>query len=151
MIYVKIGPWLNSNHWPLEPRATALPTEPPQPLPPPNFFFRILAEIRPSKAFVQLNLIFKNGLTTNSQESSLATFCDTKSFWFGFPPVWPDWAIWWPIFCSSWCYKTFFGGNLDFPKLRYSKKFVLLHEPAQKCENNAIFKQKYTLKLLIAL
>ena len=26
----------------------------------------------------------------------------------------------------------------------------MMHEPAQKCENNAIFKQNYSLKLFIA-
>ena len=30
------------------------------------------------------------------------------------------------------------------PKLRNGKKFVLISEPAQKCENNAIFKQNFT-------
>ena len=30
------------------------------------------------------------------------------------------------------------------------KKFVLMSEPALKCENNASFKQIYTLKLFIA-
>ena len=38
--------------------------------------------------------------------------------------------------------KLFFGGKLDSPKLRNQKKFVLMSEPALKCENNAIFKQK---------
>ena len=28
-----------------------------------------------------------------------------------------------------------FGGNLDFPKIKTLKKFVLMPEPAQKCEN----------------
>ena len=46
--------------------------------------------------------------------------------------------------------KLFFGGKLDSPKLRNQKKFVLMSEPALKCENNAIFKQIHTLKLLIA-
>ena len=36
-----------------------------------------------------------------------------------------------------------------FPKLRNLKKFVLMSEPEQKCENNAVFKQNYTAKLLI--
>ena len=35
------------------------------------------------------------------------------------------------------------------PKLRNLKKFVLMSEPEQKCENNAVFKQNYTAKLLI--
>ena len=51
--------------------------------------------------------------------------------------------------CSR-CYKTFFWGNLDFPKLRYWIKFVPMSEPALKCENNAIFKQNYTPKLCIS-
>jgi len=37
------------------------------------------------------------------------------------------------------------------PKLRNWTKFVLMSEPAQKCENNAIFKQHYTLELFLAL
>ena len=38
------------------------------------------------------------------------------------------------------------------PKLRNGKMFVLMSEPAQKCENNErFFKQNYTLKLLIGL
>ena len=43
-----------------------------------------------------------------------------------------------------------FGGNLDSPKLRNRKTFVLMSEPALKCENNVIVKQIYTLKLFIA-
>ena len=35
------------------------------------------------------------------------------------------------------------------PKLIHWKKFVLMSEPALKCENNAIFNQNYTLKLVI--
>ena len=34
-------------------------------------------------------------------------------------------------------------GNLDFPNIKKLKKFVLMSKPAQKCENNAIFKQNY--------
>ena len=45
---------------------------------------------------------------------------------------------------------NFFGGNLDSPKLRNVKKFVLMSKLTLKCVNNAIFKQIYTLKLLIA-
>ena len=36
------------------------------------------------------------------------------------------------------------------PKLRNGKKFVLMSKLAHKCVNNAILKQIYTLKLLIA-
>ena len=36
-------------------------------------------------------------------------------------------------------------------KLRNGKKFVTMSESAQKCENQAIFKQNYTLELFIAL
>ena len=43
----------------------------------------------------------------------------------------------------SWCYKTFFEGNLDFPKI---KKW----NTCTKCENSASFKQIDALKLLIA-
>ena len=50
----------------------------------------------------------------------------------------------------TWCYKTFFGGNLDFTKFKKWKKFLLMSEPALKCENNAVFNQIYTLKLFIA-
>ena len=43
---------------------------------------------------------------------------------------------------KSWCYRTFFGGNLDFSKIKKLKKFVLMPKPALKCENNwAILKQ----------
>ena len=46
---------------------------------------------------------------------------------------------------------NFLGGNLDLPKIKKLKKFVLMSKPAQKCENNeAIFKQNYTQKLFIA-
>ena len=48
------------------------------------------------------------------------------------------------------CYKTFFGGNLDFPKIKTLKKVCSMSEPAQKCENHAIIKQNYTLKLFIS-
>ena len=51
---------------------------------------------------------------------------------------------------NSWCYKTFYGGNLDFPKIKNWKKFLLMSEPEQKCENNASFEQINTLKLLFA-
>ena len=43
------------------------------------------------------------------------------------------------------------GGNLDFSKkIKKFWKFVLMSDHAQKCENNAVFKQSYTLKLFIA-
>ena len=35
------------------------------------------------------------------------------------------------------------------PKFTNTKKFVLMSEPALKCENNWIYKQIYTLKLFI--
>ena len=48
------------------------------------------------------------------------------------------------------CYKTFFWTKSKFPpRLRHWKMFVLMYEPALKCKSNAIFKQNYTLKLLI--
>ena len=34
--------------------------------------------------------------------------------------------------------KLFFGGNLDFPKIKKLIKFVLLIEHPLKCQNNAI-------------
>ena len=37
------------------------------------------------------------------------------------------------------------------PKLRTFIKFVMMSEPAQKCENQAIFKESYTLELFICL
>ena len=37
------------------------------------------------------------------------------------------------------------------PKLRNGKKFVLMSNPALKCENNASFKQIFNLKLIIAI
>ena len=44
-----------------------------------------------------------------------------------------------------WCYKTFLEEIKISPKLRNWLKFVLISEPAQKCENNcAIFKQNFT-------
>ena len=42
---------------------------------------------------------------------------------------------------SSWCYKTFFGGNLDFPKTKKFKKIVLMSEHALKYENNLFSKK----------
>ena len=47
--------------------------------------------------------------------------------------------------------KLFFGENLDFPKIKKLNKVCSMSEPAQKCENYAIFKQNYTLQLFIAL
>ena len=43
-----------------------------------------------------------------------------------------------------------FGGNLDFPKIK-KLKYVLMSEPALKCENNDIFTQNNTPKLLLLL
>ena len=40
--------------------------------------------------------------------------------------------------------------DLDFPKIKKLKKFVMPFEHAQKCENNAVFKQNSAAKLLIA-
>ena len=37
------------------------------------------------------------------------------------------------------------------PKLRNWKKFVLMFEPALKCQDNAIFKLNYSLKLFIKI
>ena len=41
---------------------------------------------------------------------------------------------WVACMVCSWCYKTFFGGNLDYPKIKKLKKFILIAEPAEKCE-----------------
>ena len=46
---------------------------------------------------------------------------------------------------GSQCYKTFFGRNLDFPKVQKLKKvwtWIVFEN------NEAIFKQNYALKLL---
>ena len=45
--------------------------------------------------------------------------------------------------------KLFFGENLEFPKIKKLKKIVLMSKPALKCENNAICKLNYILKLFI--
>ena len=50
----------------------------------------------------------------------------------------------------GWCYKAFLEEIQISPKLRNWKMFAVISEPALKCENNAIFKQSYTMKLLIA-
>ena len=44
-----------------------------------------------------------------------------------------------------------FLGNLDFPKIKKLKKFVLMSEPTLECENNAIFKQNYAQNCLFHL
>ena len=48
---------------------------------------------------------------------------------------------------SSRCYKTLFGGNLDFPKIKKLKNVCCHVWTCTKCESNAIFKQNYTQKL----
>ena len=40
-------------------------------------------------------------------------------------------------------FEIFFGENLDFPIIKILQTFVLMSEPAQKCENIDIFKQNY--------
>ena len=73
---------------------------------------------------------------------------------------WPEtcqWFIcnWWSLrifnfgFCSR-CYKTFFGGNLDFHKIKKLNKVSFNDWNFTKCENNAILKQNYTQKLFIS-
>ena len=47
--------------------------------------------------------------------------------------------------CGEW-FKTF----LDKFRFFQIEKFVPVSDPVQKCENNAIFRQKYTLKLFNA-
>ena len=42
------------------------------------------------------------------------------------------------------------GGNVEYPKIKKLKKFVLISEPAQKCDNNVIFTQNLAINLLIA-
>ena len=44
---------------------------------------------------------------------------------------------------------NFFEGYLEIREIE--KQFTLMHEPAQKCKNDAIFIQKYATKMLIAL
>ena len=46
-------------------------------------------------------------------------------------------------------YKTFFGGNLNFPKIKKWKKFILMSKPALEWWNNAIFKENNTLNLFV--
>ena len=41
---------------------------------------------------------------------------------------------------------NFFGGNLDFPKIKILKKVCSDVWICTKCENNAIFKQNYAQK-----
>ena len=43
--------------------------------------------------------------------------------------------------CSP-CYKTLFGGNIVFPKIKKIRKSVLMSEAAQICKKNAIFSAK---------
>ena len=50
----------------------------------------------------------------------------------------------------SWCFKTFFGGNLDFPKIKTLAKVYSDDWTCTKMWNQCYFKQNNTLKLLIA-
>ena len=52
---------------------------------------------------------------------------------------------------SSWCFKTFFGGNLDFPKAKKLNKVRSNILTLTKMWSQAIFKQSYTLELFISL
>ena len=45
---------------------------------------------------------------------------------------------------SSWCYKTFFGGNLDIPKIKKLNKVCFNVWTCTKYENYSIFKENYT-------
>ena len=49
---------------------------------------------------------------------------------------------------NGWCYKTFLEEIIISPKL-FKKKICSDVWTSQKCENNAILKQSYTLKLFI--
>ena len=50
---------------------------------------------------------------------------------------------------SCWCYKTFFGGNLDFPKIRILITFVLMIESEQKRTKQCYFQLNYIETLFI--
>ena len=51
----------------------------------------------------------------------------------------------------SWCYKTFFWGNVDFPKIKKLKKVCWdVWTCTKMWKHCAIFNQIYTLKLYIA-
>ena len=55
------------------------------------------------------------------------------------------------LYLCRWCFKTFFRGNLDFPKIKKLETVCSDAWTCTKCKNNAaIFKQKYTHKLLKA-
>ena len=55
------------------------------------------------------------------------------------------------LYLCRWCFKTFFRGNLDFPKIKKLETVCSDAWTCTKCKNNAaIFKQKYTQKLLKA-
>ena len=55
------------------------------------------------------------------------------------------------IHLCSRCYKTFLEEIQISPKLRYRLKFVLMSEPSQKCDKNAIIKQNFTQNFLFIL
>ena len=65
--------------------------------------------------------------------------------WLGHPKM----SFYYPT-CNVIDVIRLFGGNLDFPKIKKLKNVWSESETAQKCENNAIFKQIYTIKLFIA-
>ena len=52
---------------------------------------------------------------------------------------------------SSKCYKTFLEEKWISPKLRNWKKFVLMSEHGQRCENNDRLKHNYSPELFIPL
>ena len=54
------------------------------------------------------------------------------------------------LMTSSWCYKTLFGRNLDFPKIKKLKKVCSDLGTSTKTWKECYFKQTYTLKLFIA-
>ena len=51
---------------------------------------------------------------------------------------------------SSQCYKTFFGWNVDFPKIKKLKKVCYNVLTCTKMSKHSIFKQNCTLKLFIS-
>ena len=55
------------------------------------------------------------------------------------------------LFIWCWCYKTFFGGNLDFPKIKKLKKVCYNVWICTKMWKLGYFLAKLTLELFIAL
>ena len=58
-----------------------------------------------------------------------------------------SWYDWLQFNTSCQCFKSFFGGNLDFPIIKKVKKVSSDVWTRIKCENNAVLNQNYALKL----